>query len=95
LQEFEEQSSVGQCVITVSGDIDEGLANAYATQSRGISLKYGIEPFNGDVINLIHNKGYGIMVWYINEPTDIELVWNAQPDFIQTDNEDFKKYIPE
>jgi hypothetical protein len=34
------------------------------------------------------------MVWYINEPEDIANAWNAHPDFIQTDNADFKKYIP-
>jgi glycerophosphoryl diester phosphodiesterase len=94
MSEFEDQNSVGQCVITVSGDVDEGLANAEVTNSRGISLKYGIEEFNADVVSLIHNKGYGIMVWYINEPEDIAKAWNAHPDFIQTDNADFKKYIP-
>lgn len=94
MSEFENQKSVGQCVITVSGDIDEGLANAKATNARGISLKYGLEEFNADVVSLIHNKGYGIMVWYINEPEDIAIAWNAQPDFIQTDNADFKIYIP-
>lgn len=94
LREFENQNSVGQCVITVSGDVDEGLANAKATNSRGISLKYGIEEFNSDVVSLIHNKGYGIMVWYINESEDIDIAWNAHPDFIQTDKADFKSYIP-
>ena len=93
LHEFENQNSVGQCVITVSGDVDEGLANAQATKARGISLKYGIEEFNADVVSLIHKKGYGIMVWYINEPVDIEKAWNSHPDFIQTDNADFRDYL--
>jgi hypothetical protein len=60
----------------------------------GFSLKYGLEEFNADVVSLIHTKGYGIMVWYINEPEDIAIAWNAQPDFIKTDNADFKNYIP-
>jgi len=93
MSEFENQNSVGQCVITVSGDVDEGLANAKVTKARGISLKYGLEEFNSDVVTLIHSKGYGIMVWYINEPDDISAAWNARPDFIQTDNADFKSYI--
>jgi glycerophosphoryl diester phosphodiesterase len=94
MSELENQNSVAQCVITVSGDVDEGLANAQVADARGISLKYGIEEFNSDVVSLIHKKGYGIMVWYINEPADISIAWNAHPDFIQTDNADFKKYIP-
>jgi len=91
---FENQNSVGQCIITVSGDVDEGLANAKVTNARGISLKYGIEEFNEDVVSLIHNKGYGIIVWTVNEPEDIAASWNAHPDFIQTDKADFKYYIP-
>lgn len=94
MQELENQAAVGQCIITVSGDVDEGLANAAATKARGISLKYGIEPFDAEVVSLIHKKGYAIMIWYINEPNDIANAWNTKPDFIQTDNADFKKYIP-
>jgi DNA-binding NtrC family response regulator len=41
-----------------------------------------------------HKKGYGLIVWVINEPDDIVDVWNSKPDFIETDNADFKKYIP-
>jgi glycerophosphoryl diester phosphodiesterase len=94
LNEFENQKTVAQCIITVSGDVDEGMANAASTKARGISLKYGVEEFNSRVVSLIHQKGYGIMIWYINEPEDIAKVWTYQPDLIQTDNPDFKKYIP-
>ena len=94
LEELDNQNSVAQCVITVSGDVDEGLANASATKARGISLKYGIEEFNADVVSMIHNKGYGIMVWYINTPEQIVAAWNSHPDFIQTDSSNFKNYIP-
>lgn len=94
LQTIENQNVIGQCVIDVSGDIDEAIANARYTNARGISLKYGIETFNAEVADLIHKKGYGIMLWYINKPEDIQNAWTAQPDFVQTDNPDFKMYIP-
>jgi len=95
LEELEDQTSVGNCIITVSGDIDEAIANAGVTKARGISLKYGVEEYNADVVSLIHKKGYAIMIWYINTPEDIAAVWNTHTDFMQTDNADFKKYIPE
>ncbi len=93
LDELENQDIIGQCVISL-GDIDEGIANATATKARGISLKYGEEELNADVVSLIHKKGYGLVVWVINEPDEIVKVWYSKPDFIQTDNADFKKYIP-
>ncbi len=93
MEELDNQKLVGQCVISL-GDIDQGLADARATNARGISLKYGIEELNAEVVSLIHKKGYGLVVWVINEPNDIEDVWRAHPDFIQTDNADFKEYIP-
>ena len=93
MDELDNQDLVGQCVISL-GDIDEGIANATATKARGISLKYGVEELNADVVSLIHNLGYGLIVWVINEPEDIADVWNSKPDFIETDNADFKKYIP-
>jgi len=95
LEEFEDQSSVGNCVIAVSGDIDEAIANAGFTKARGISLKYGVEAYNSEVVSLIHKKGYAIMIWYINTPEEIASVWETHTDFMQTDNPDFKKYIPE
>ena len=42
LQKLDNQSSVGQCVISL-GDVDEGIANAAATKAKGISLEYGVE----------------------------------------------------
>jgi glycerophosphoryl diester phosphodiesterase len=92
LTELDNQSYVGQCVISL-GDVDEGLANAAAIKARGISLEYGVEEINADVVSLIHNKGYGLIVWVVNEPEDIKSVWDSKPDFIQTDNADFKDYI--
>jgi len=93
MEELSTQKSIGQCVISL-GDIDKGIADATATKARGISLKYGQEELNADVVSLIHKKGYGLIVWVINEPDDIVDVWNSKPDFIETDNADFKKYIP-
>ena len=84
--------SVGQCVIEF-GDVDEGLANAAATKARGISLEYGVEEVNADVVSLIHNKGYGLILWVVNDPEDIQAAWDAKPDFIETDVADFKDYI--
>jgi len=94
LEELEDQTSVGNCIITVSGDIDEALANAGVTKTRGISLKYGVDEYNEEVVSMIHQKGYAIMIWYINTPEEIAAVWNTHTDFMQTDNPDFKNYIP-
>jgi len=88
-----DQNVVGQCVISLS-DIDKGIADARATNARGISHKYTADPVDAGDVALIHSKGYGIVIWVINEPDDIVSVWNTHPDFIQTDNSDFKKYIP-
>jgi glycerophosphoryl diester phosphodiesterase len=91
LTELDNQSSVGQCVISL-GDVDEGIANAQATKAKGISLEYGVEEVNADVVNLIHNKGYGLILWVVNEPADIKAAWDSKPDFIETDKADFKDY---
>ncbi len=93
LAELEHQSLVGQCVISL-GDIDKGIANAKVTKSRAISLKYGVEEINVEVVKLIHNKGYGLVIWVVNEPDAIAAVWRSKPDFIQTDNGRFREYIP-
>jgi len=92
LQELDNQSSVGQCVVSL-GDVDEGLANAAAVKAKGISLEYGVEEMNADVVDLIHSKGYGLILWVVNDPDDIVNAWNSKPDFIETDNAQFKDYI--
>jgi len=92
LQELDDQTLVGQCVVSL-GDVDEGIANASLVKARGISLEYGVEEVNADVVNLVHNKGYGLILWVVNEPEDIAAAWNSRPDFIETDNADFKSYI--
>jgi glycerophosphoryl diester phosphodiesterase len=92
MQVMDDQTGIGQCIISL-GDVDEGLANAAATRARGISLKYGVEEINSDVVELIHSKGYGLVLWTINEPDDIIDSWNSKPDFIETDNSDFKDIV--
>jgi glycerophosphoryl diester phosphodiesterase len=92
LQELDDQSSVAQCVVSL-GDVDEGIANAAYVKARGISLEYGVEEVNAEVVSLVHNKGYGLVLWVVNEPEDITAAWNSKPDFIETDNADFKSYI--
>jgi glycerophosphoryl diester phosphodiesterase len=92
LTELDNQWAVGQCVIAL-GDVDEGIANAGATKAKGISLEYGVEEINADVVDLVHNKGYGLILWVINEPADIKAAWDSKPDFIETDMADFKDYI--
>ncbi len=94
MEEFDNQKSVGQCVISL-GDVDKGLADARISKARGISLKYGIEAIDGDVVDLIHRKGYALIMWTINEPDDISAAWTSGPDFIQTDRADFKDFIPD
>ena len=93
LDELDSQDLVVQFVVSL-GDVDRGIADAGATKSRGISLKYGIEEVNAEVVDLIHKKGYGLILWVVNEPEDIVSAWNSYPDFIQTDNSEFKSYIP-
>ena len=92
LQELADQSAVGQCFIEF-GDVDAGLANAAATKTRGISLEYGVEEINADVVSLIHNKGYGLILWTINDSVDIQAAWASKPDFIETDVANFYDYI--
>jgi glycerophosphoryl diester phosphodiesterase len=92
LQELDNQSLVVQCVISL-GDVDEGLANAAVVKARGISLEYGVEEVNAEVVSLIHTKGYGLILWTVNEPEDISASWNSKPDFIETDNLLFKDYL--
>ena len=92
LQELDNQTIIGQCFIEF-GDVDAGLANADATNARGISLEYGVEEVDAEVVDLIHRKGYALILWTINEPEDIKDTWDAKPDFIETDRADFKDYI--
>ena len=92
LQEMDNQSSVGQCYIE-HNDLDEGIANAAYTKARGVSINYLAGALNTDVVSFVHNEGYGLIVWTVNEPEAIRSIWESHPDFIETDNPDFKDYI--
>lgn len=92
LTELDDQSFVGQCVVSL-GDVDEGIANAAVVKARGISLEYGVEVVDEEVVYLIHRKGYGLILWVVNEPGDIRAAWDSKADFIETDNPQFKDYI--
>lgn len=89
-----DQAPLCQAVVVLD-DLDQGLADAYKLKARAISYKYaGEEGLTAESVDLVHRKGFGIVVWVVNEPADIASVWAMKPDFIQTDNPDFKKYIP-
>lgn len=92
-KEMEDQEDIIQCIISL-GDVDKGIADARAKKTKGISIRYGIEEINAEVVSLIHKKGYQLAIWGVNEAEDIDAVWAAKPDYIQTDNADFKTYIP-
>jgi glycerophosphoryl diester phosphodiesterase len=92
LKKLKNQTAVIQCFVSL-GDLEEGLENAASVKARGIYVKYGKEEINEDVVSLVHRKGFILGVWVVNEPDDIQAVWDAKPDFIETDNTGFKKNI--
>lgn len=92
-KELENQSSINHCYISF-GDLDLDLRNTANANARGISLNYGRdEEITADVVSLIHKKGFGVILWCINDPVDIEAAWITNPDFIQTDNPHFRNFI--
>jgi glycerophosphoryl diester phosphodiesterase len=77
-------------------DLDQGISDAYKLDTRAISFKYGAEEqLTEESVSLVHNKGFGLIVWVVNEPDDIASVWAMKPDFIETDNPEFWDYIPD
>jgi glycerophosphoryl diester phosphodiesterase len=90
----EENAPVGQGLIALD-DLDQALLDAYNVKARAISFDYyGGEVLTEESVSLVHRKGFGLFVWVINEPAEIPKVWAMKPDIIQTDNPDFKNYIP-
>jgi glycerophosphoryl diester phosphodiesterase len=84
---------VCQSLITLE-DLDQGLSDAYKLKARAISFKFAAEEqLTEGSVSLVHQKGFGLIVWVVNEPEDIANVWAMKPDFIETDNPDFKQYI--
>jgi glycerophosphoryl diester phosphodiesterase len=77
-------------------DIDGPLSAAANLGATGISFKYDqtAEPLDAGVVAGIHGVGYRIVVWTINDPVDIPVVWSMAPDVIYTDNADFMSHVP-
>jgi glycerophosphoryl diester phosphodiesterase len=94
LKELKDQNFVALYIIDY-GDVDLAIVNAGAAEVHGISMKYGVEEITDEVVDLVHRTGYGLTVWTVNTPEDINTAWNAQPDFIQTDKADFKSHSTE
>ncbi len=89
-----ENAPVCQALIVLE-DLDQGLTDAYKLKARALSYKFAAEEkLTASSVTLVHNKGFAMIVWVVNEPTDIPNVWAMKPDIIETDNPDFKKYIP-
>jgi len=86
---------VCQALVTLE-DLDQGLSDAYKLKARAISFKFAAEEqLTEGSVSLVHQKGFGLIVWVVNEPGDIANIWSMKPDFIETDNPDFRKYIPQ
>ena len=77
-------------------DIDGPLGAASNLGATGISFKFDqtTEPLDASVVAGIHGVGFRIIVWTVNTPEDIAAVWPMLPDVIETDNPDFRKYVP-
>lgn len=90
----DQNSPVGQALIVLE-DLDKGLADAYELKARALSYNWDAEePITNESVELIHRKGFGAILWVVNTPDDIASAWRMKPDVIQTDNPDFKSYIP-
>jgi glycerophosphoryl diester phosphodiesterase len=90
----DENMPICQALIVLE-DLDQGLSDAYKLKARALSYKFAAEEeLTKESVDLVHNKGFAMIVWVINEPEDIASVWAMRPDVIETDNPDFKNYIP-
>lgn len=90
----EENAPVGQALIVLE-DLDQGLSDAYKLKARAISYSWEAEEqLTVESVELIHQKGFGAIIWVVNEPADIAEAWRMKPDVIETDNPEFRKYIP-
>ena len=92
LDEISGKEGVGQFYINLE-DIDKGIANAKATDARGISQKFEAEEYDNSTVEFIRNNGLGTLIWIVNDSTDIRAVWETAPDFIQTDNPYFLNIV--
>jgi glycerophosphoryl diester phosphodiesterase len=94
MERIANENSIGQSWVVLE-DLDKGLSDAYKLKARVISYDWGArEPITGESVELIHRKGFGAIIWVVNDPEDIAAAWRMKPDVIQTDNPDFRSYIP-
>jgi glycerophosphoryl diester phosphodiesterase len=94
MERIANENSIGQSWVVLE-DLDKGLSDAYKLNARVISYDWGAsEPITGESVELIHRKGFGAIIFVVNDPEDIAAAWRMKPDVIQTDNPDFRSYIP-
>jgi glycerophosphoryl diester phosphodiesterase len=94
MERIANENSIGQSWVVLE-DLDKGLSDAYKLNARVISYDWGAsEPITGESVELIRRKGFGAIIFVVNDPEDIAAAWRMKPDVIQTDNPDFRSYIP-
>lgn len=80
------------------GDVDGPLGAASRQGATGISFKFdpASEPMDASVVAGIHQKGFRIILWTVNEdpPGNVAAAWAAAPDVIETDETDFFQLVP-
>jgi len=78
------------------GDVDGPLGAASRQGATGISFKWAStsEPIDASVTAGIHQKGFRIILWTINDTADIAAAWAAAPDVIETDEPTFFQHVP-
>lgn len=76
------------------GDFDKGASIAIEKGFTGISFKYNSkDDVSQELIELLHEYGLKMQIFYVNEPEVIEELYGYEIDFLQTDNLDFYSHI--
>jgi glycerophosphoryl diester phosphodiesterase len=85
---YVKQNSYGiECYLSTWGDFERGMGIVLKKKFNGISFKYKFkEAITADHIKMLHKKGLKIMLWTVNNDSDIQEALQIKPDFIQTDN---------
>lgn len=96
LNYLKENSSGIECYLTTMGDFERGMGVTLNRKLDGISFKYNYkEVISANHVRMLHKKGIKIQTWTIDSEEDLKLVHSFSPDFIQTDNIDYKKSVTE
>ena len=83
-----------ECYLTTLGDFERGMLLALKEGYSGISFKYNFdEIITKDHIDLLHKKGIKIQLWTVDEEDEMALALSLNPDYIQTDNIEYAKYL--